>query len=114
MEQTTHNGAHNNSGNTISWIGGSPAIAPQDPLFYFLHCNIDRLWAKWQDANGRYDATLLNTYDRQGSFTTPTVSGQRLGQYLDDTLWPWDNVNGGVVGLAQRPATSLLTPFQLL
>lgn len=113
MEQNTHNGAHNNSGNTVSWIGGSPAIAPQDPLFYFLHSNVDRLWAKWQWVNNRFDASQANTYDRQGSFAAPAVAGQRLGQYVDDSMWPWDNVTGGV-GLAQRPSVAPLTPFPIV
>lgn len=112
MEQTTHNGAHNNSGNTISWIAGSRATAPQDPIFYSLHANVDRLWAKWQWINSRFDATQTNVYDRQGSFTSPVVAGQRLGQYVDDSLWPWDNVTGGT-GLSQRPTTAPLTPFPI-
>ena len=110
IEGRTHNGAHNNSGNTVSWIAGDRAIAPNDPLFYFLHCNIDRLWAKWQWEANRFDGTQVTTYDMQGSFTTPTVAGQRRGQYVDDTLWPWDNITGGT-GLAERPTTAPLTPF---
>ncbi len=27
---------------------GDPATAPNDPLFFFHHCNIDRVWAAWQ------------------------------------------------------------------
>jgi tyrosinase len=113
MENQTHNGAHNNSGNTVSWIGGSPAIAPQDPLFYFLHSNVDRLWAKWQWVNNRFDPTQANAYDRQGSFTSPGTPGLRLGQYVEDTMWPWDNVTGGT-GTAQRPANAPLTPFPIV
>lgn len=32
------------------WVGKTMAGAesPADPLFYLLHCNIDRLWAFWQ------------------------------------------------------------------
>ena len=32
------------------WVGGDMATgrSPADPLFYLLHCNIDRLWAYWQ------------------------------------------------------------------
>jgi tyrosinase len=127
MEANTHNGAHNNSGNTISWIAGSPAFAPRDPLFYFLHCNIDRLWAKWQWVNNRYDATQANTYDLQGSHASPPAAqapdfrlnaggqiivNRTLGQYIDDSMWPWDNVNGGT-GTAERPAVSNLTPFPI-
>jgi len=36
------------------WVGGdmgSPEWAAFDPIFWFHHCNIDRLWAVWQDDN---------------------------------------------------------------
>ena len=31
------------------WVGGSmlPGTSPNDPVFFFNHCNIDRLWAVW-------------------------------------------------------------------
>lgn len=130
MEGTTHNGAHNNSGNSgVSWIGSSPADAPQDPLFYFLHCNIDRLWAKWQWVNSRYDGAQVAAYDLQGSHATPGPSiptpsyaedafgrittNRTFGQYADDTIWPWDNVQGGT-GTVARPTVAPLTPFPIV
>lgn len=32
------------------WIGGDmgPATSPNDPAFYLNHCNVDRIWAGWQ------------------------------------------------------------------
>lgn len=32
------------------WIGGDmgPAISPNDPAFFLNHCNVDRIWAGWQ------------------------------------------------------------------
>jgi tyrosinase len=138
MEPNPHNLAHARSGFTAadgsplagaSWVGGSPTIAPRDPLFYFLHCNIDRLWAKWQDANDRYDATQVASYNLQGSHASPPAGlppqftqnpmtgvitvNRTLGQYVDDTLWPWDDVKGGV-GAAARPTTAPLTPFPIV
>ncbi|TGD57930.1 tyrosinase family protein [Flavobacterium humi] len=132
MEGTTHNGAHNNSGNSVSWIAGSPHIAPQDPLFYFLHGNIERLWAKWQWLNNRFDATQSSTYDLQGGhsnspssppvFTTnpgnpnQITSNRTFGQYVEDSLWPWDNKTGVSqgTGTLERPATAPLTPFPIV
>jgi tyrosinase len=130
MEGATHNGAHNNSGNSgVSWIGGDPAIAPQDPLFYFLHCNVDRLWAKWQWVNNRFDGAQVTSYDLQGSHNAPAAGvplpiyteningritqNRTFGQYGDDTLWPWDNVTGGTGTLA-RPTVAPLTPFPIV
>jgi len=36
------------------WIGGDmgPATSPNDPVFYLNHCNVDRIWAGWQQING--------------------------------------------------------------
>ena len=130
MEVNTHNGAHSNSSvaGSGTWIGGSAAIAPQDPLFYFLHSNVDRLWAKWQWVNNRFDPTQANTYDLQQSHASPPAglapvftqapSGQitanrTLGQYLEDQMWPWDNITGGA-GTAQRPSIAPLTPFPIV
>ena len=130
MEGTTHNGAHNNSGNDISWIAQSPADAPMDPLFYFLHCNIDRLWAKWQWVNLRYDPVQTATYNLQGGhFSSPSVApayteniqgritlNRTYGQYADDTMWPWDNVTGTTAGTGtgSRPTVVPLTPFPIV
>ncbi len=138
MESSEHNPAHSTSGATnpttgaplpgASWIGGSPAIATRDPLFFSLHCNVDRLWAKWQWLRTRYTITDVAVYDLQGSHAAPAagvaapvftqnVNGQitanrTLGQYADDSMWPWDNVTGGV-GTAGRPDIAILTPFPI-
>ncbi len=122
MEGTTHNGAHNNSGNAISWVAGSPAIAPQDPLFYFLHSNIDRLWSKWQWVNNRFDATQASSYNLQGGHSNgpsiaPSITPNRtFGQYVEDSMWPWDNKTGTSqgTGTLERPAVAPLTPFPIV
>ena len=44
MEGNPHGSAHTSFGGSISSIG----TAAKDPLFFLLHCNVDRLWAKWQ------------------------------------------------------------------
>ena len=43
LENLIHNIVH-------VWIGGSAGTrsSPNDPAFFFLHCNVDRLWADWQ------------------------------------------------------------------
>ena len=37
------------------WVGGdmSPASSPNDPVFYLNHCNVDRIWEAWMQAQGR-------------------------------------------------------------
>lgn len=43
LEYDLHNGPH-------EWIGGNmmPHTAPNDPVFFLHHSNIDRIWAIWQ------------------------------------------------------------------
>lgn len=56
------------------WVGGDmgPGTSPNDPVFYLHHCNIDRLWARWQHAHP----------------TVPyePVSGGPVGHNLGDTM----------------------------
>lgn len=71
----------------------SPSTATQDPLFFLLHSNIDRLWAKWQWARNRYNTSDTNTYSPQPA---PTI-----GDFLTDTMWPWNGVTA-----SPRPNTA--------
>jgi tyrosinase len=80
MEGNPHGLAHTSFGGSIQ----DPATAPKDPLFFLLHCNVDRLWAKWQRKNNRFDSGVAASYDN--------IPSQPLGQKLGDTLWPWDDI----------------------
>ena len=66
---------------TNSPITDIPA-APRDPIFFSLHANVDRLWAKWQWAKGRFDPEEPNSFAQAN---TP-----RIGRALGDTMWPWN------------------------
>jgi tyrosinase len=79
MEGNPHGQAHVSFGGSISQI----PTAAKDPLFFLLHCNVDRLWAKWQRLNGRFDPALASSYD------TP---GRPPGHNLVDTMWPWNGI----------------------
>jgi hypothetical protein len=48
---TLHNRVH-------TWVGGDmlPGTSPNDPVFYLNHCNVDRIWAKWQSLPGNETA----------------------------------------------------------
>jgi tyrosinase len=48
LEQTPHNDVHSKLG---GWMG-DPATAAQDPIFWLHHCNIDRIWAVWNEKEG--------------------------------------------------------------
>jgi tyrosinase len=83
MEGNPHGSAHVSFGGSISSIG----TAARDPLFFLLHSNVDRLWAKWQRRNLRFNPALAAAYD-----TRPT---NPVGHRLTDTMWPWNGVTGG-------------------
>jgi tyrosinase len=80
MEGDPHGLAHTSFGGFIQ----TPATAAKDPLFFLLHCNVDRLWAKWQRQNGRFDPATATSFDER-----PT---SRPGHRLNDTMWPWNGI----------------------
>jgi tyrosinase len=72
------------------WVGGKfgdpkdPAVgpmalgvAPNDPVFWLLHANIDRLWVAWQQ--------------RHGQVYLPEAGGPQ-GHNLDDPMTPFDTI----------------------
>lgn len=103
MELNPHGQAHTRWSGYIS----SVPTAAKDPLFFLLHCNVDRLWAKWQRINGRFNPAQADSYD-----SAPANPGHNL----PDTMWPWNGVTsatdptrpptapGG--GLASSPCTA--------
>ena len=89
MEGNPHGSAHTSFGGSISSI----PTAARDPLFFLLHCNVDRLWAKWQRQFRRFDPGQAASYD-----STPV---SRIGHNLPDTMWPWNGITGNT-----RPPTA--------
>ncbi|MEA2704901.1 MAG: tyrosinase [Actinomycetota bacterium] len=95
MEGNPHGSAH------ISFTGSISSIptAAKDPLFFMLHANVDRLWAKWQWVNHRFDVTDVNTFTFLGK--AGDAGSTRVGHNLKDTMWPWNQVI-----TSPRPATA--------
>jgi tyrosinase len=89
MEDNPHGTAHTRWDGFIRRIG----TAAKDPLFFLLHCNVDRLWAKWQRQNGRFNPAQAASYD--------SSAGNPIGHNLPDTMWPWNGITGG-----SRPPTA--------
>jgi tyrosinase len=89
MEGNPHGRTHTRFGGSISSI----PTAARDPLFFLLHCNVDRLWAKWQRQNGRFDPAQAASYDSNAA--------TRIGHRLPDTMWPWNGITG-----TPRPSTA--------
>ena len=89
LEGNPHGNAHTSFDGSIDSI---PSAA-RDPLFFLLHCNVDRLWAKWQRRNGRFNPAVAASYDTRPS--------NPVGHRLPDTMWPWNGITGG-----SRPPTA--------
>lgn len=89
LEKDPHNNTHARIFSS-GWITNS-ATAPQDPLFFLLHCNLDRIWAKWQWLQNRFGQDPATSY----------ASASRIGHNFQDTMWPWN----GIVA-SPRPPTA--------
>jgi tyrosinase len=100
MEGDPHGNAHTSF---LGWVQ-DPATAPRDPLFFLLHCNVDRLWARWQWFNDRFDGSQPSAFFFRGTVNSPGATF--IGHNLGDTMWPWNDEKGG-----DRPASAPRTPF---
>ncbi len=100
MEGDPHGNAHTSFQGYIQ----DASTAPRDPLFFLLHCNVDRLWGLWQWLNDRFDGTQPKTYFFRGTAGTPNAT--TVGHNLGDTMWPWNNVR-----TPPRPSSAPRTPF---
>jgi tyrosinase len=89
MEFNPHGSAHTRFGGFISRI----PTAARDPLFFLLHANVDRLWAKWQWVHRRTSAADARAF--------APAAPNRVGHRLADTMWPW---NGAMA--PPRPSTA--------
>jgi tyrosinase len=94
FEIDPHGTAHTSFSGPINSI----PTAVRDPLFFMLHANVDRLWAKWQWLNHHTAAT------DPGAFAPP--SPPRVGHNLGDTMWPWNGITS-----PPRPSTAPGGPF---
>jgi tyrosinase len=97
MEGNPHGFAHTSFSVPTSPISFVPT-AVRDPLFFMLHANVDRLWAKWQWLNHRADSTDADAF--------APANPNRVGHRLGDTMWPW---NGDTS--TPRPPTAPGGPF---
>jgi tyrosinase len=73
--------------------------AAKDPLFFLLHANVDRLWAKWQWLNRRFDINNTSSYAPLGAVGSAGTT--RVGHNSKDTMWPWNQVT-----TSPRPPTA--------
>jgi tyrosinase len=106
----------NPHGNAHVWVGGwmgSVPTAVRDPVFFLLHCNVDRLWAKWQWIHDGF-GTDPEDYSPLGTFPGQPGENFHIGHFRDDTMWPWNGITGPHPSgnpLGNRPATAPGGPF---
>ena len=82
------------------WIGGAMAdvpTAPNDPVFFLHHCNIDRLWALWQHKNPKEFDPTTTTYPKERALPAHNPKERALpehnpleGHKLEDPMAPWN------------------------
>lgn len=85
---SAHDSGHGVCGETI----GNQDVAAFDPMFWFFHANLDRLWWRWQQL---YDGTTLNTFKN-------LLSGDAY--WLDDPvvnkLEPFNSTSADMIDLS--------------
>ena len=66
------------------WVGGTmmTGMAVFDPVYWLHHCNVDRIWAQWQDKNPEGYPPPGAIIDSQWNMI--------LGQNIDDFIYPWN------------------------
>jgi hypothetical protein len=90
LEGCSHNYSHGYVGGT----GGDmsyPSISTQDPFFFLLHANVDRLWAQWQR-----NPSQLPRLDPAQTYGASLGSDMNLSL----TMSPWDGSPGSGSGSA--------------
>ena len=90
MEVTPHGAAHVSFNGYINDV----PVAPQDPLFFLLHCNVDRLWALWQFVFDRDAKNEVKSYPYQNS---GDASSWKI---INASQWPWNGGNSEPAGLS--------------
>jgi hypothetical protein len=83
LEDCSHNYSHGYVGGTFGEMS-NPAVAAEDPFFFMLHGNVDRLWAQWQR-----DASNLPRLDPTQTYGTSSTDPN-----LTLTMAPWDGSPG--------------------
>jgi hypothetical protein len=110
IEGTPHNHSH-------VYIGGSSGdmsfipTAAQDPFFFLLHANVDRLWAQWQrDPSSLPRLDPATTYDTETSNPNITTIMQPWDG-TGTTIQPWTAAGGYIVSKAPADPSVVSPPI---
>ena len=74
-----HNAMHPWVGNLVGHMTDAK-VSSFDPIFYVLHCNVDRLWAMWQ---------------MDGHASEFPLAGGDAQHHRNDIMYPWIGATGG-------------------
>ncbi|WP_190199502.1 tyrosinase family protein [Streptomyces djakartensis] len=76
------------------------ASSPNDPVFYLHHCNVDRIWERWMDHNGRNylpdqsAPAILRGHRLKDPIVSPLGSAATPETVLDPTsLYTYDQLS---------------------
>jgi hypothetical protein len=107
LEWNLHDGVHvwvsgieadpANPGDILGGHMTLPAVAVNDPIFWLLHCNVDRLWTLWQQLH--FSPPYTGTYQ--------PASGAPLGHNLGDTMSLFATPSWFNIPLRGRPSDLL-------
>ena len=80
----TEGGPHNGVHGVIGSFGGPMGdyMSPLDPIFWLHHCNVDRIWAAWQELNPDWKSATNITAVQDGDGGTTTAGSVWLEQKL--------------------------------
>lgn len=107
MEGTPHGAAHVSFNGYINYI----PTAPKDPLFFLLHCNVDRLWGKWQFLFDRHDSNDTRSYPYLHQKKNPPAY-EAIGEWklLNAKQWPWNGMKSEGGGPGYPDGKPMLPP----
>lgn len=99
---------------THGYIGGGGNMsfipsAAEDPFFFLLHTNVDRLWAQWQRAAlSRQDpATAYDSNSSNANITTNLAPWNGTGT----SIYPWTAAGGYAVAKSARHRSVVSPPI---
>jgi len=81
LEGDPHGETHVSNNGFINYV----PTAPKDPLFFFLHSNVERMWGKWQTIHHLFDPSSEKNYPNQKEDTSIPA-----WRNVNARLWPWN------------------------
>ncbi len=106
-----------NHNSTHGYIGGGgnmsfPSVSAQDPFFFLLHTNVDRLWAKWQrDPSKPARLDPNTTYDPQSGDINVNGSLAPWNGLGSTSINPWTGAGGYINVKPPKHASVVSPPF---